>query len=62
MTQLYINVECCVELSVVLATRRPLGLIKNSRALYPCAGFLSYTNVTINVCERAIKPDSVNQS
>ena len=40
----------------------PLGLIMKSRSLCPCPRFLPQPYITINVCERAVKPDSTNQS
>ena len=39
----------------------PSGPIKKSRALCPVPGFLPQPNVTLNVCERDILPDSVTR-
>ena len=49
----------CMGLSVALATEDPLGSIKKNRALCSGPGFLSQPNITISVCERAVKPDSI---
>ena len=38
----------------------PLGSIEKNRALHPCPGFLSWSNIAINVCEVAVKSDSIN--
>ena len=40
----------------------PLGSITKSRALHPCPGCISWPDIMITVCERAIKPNSINQS
>ena len=39
----------------------PLGPIKKSRALCPGSRFLPQSNIAINVCERAVKHDSINE-
>ena len=39
----------------------PLGLTKKSRALCPSPEFLPWPDIGINVCERVIKPNSINQ-
>ena len=46
-------------LSIVLATTTPLGQIEKSRALRPSPGFLPRPDIATNVCERAIKLDSI---
>ena len=40
----------------------PLGPIEKSRALCPNLRFLPQPDITPNVCVRAIKPSSINQS
>ena len=50
-----------MELSVALATESPLRLIEVIRALRPHPGLLSWPNIVINVCERAVIPDSINK-
>ena len=39
----------------------PLRAIEKSRALCSSPEFLSQPDITINVCEKAIKPYSINQ-
>ena len=54
----YTKVVCCLGLSVAMASERPLGIIQKE---YLSLGFLSGFNIDTNVCERAVKPHSMNQ-
>ena len=38
-----------------------LGPVEKSRELRPSPEFLPWPNIVINVCERAVKPNSVNR-
>ena len=53
LAQSLYNVDSCVRLPMVLATLE---------ALCASSRFLPQSDIMINVCERANKPNSINQS
>ena len=55
------NVECYVGLSMGLAIKDPLRSIEKGKSLCPGPGFLPRPDIPIHVCEKAIKPDSIDQ-